>query len=206
MTKTVWTEQAPLVLASASATRRVMLEETGLPIEIIPATIDERAVDQPLREQGVSSAVCALALAHAKAQAVSALHPGRIILGADQILDCDGIMLDKVPDRAAAERQLAFLAGKTHRLTSAAAIIRDGEIVFDAVTEARLTMRALDSAAIALYADHAGQVLTASVGCYAIEGLGAHLFERVEGDHFTVRGLPLLPLLAGFRMQGWIHL
>ena len=206
MTTTVWTQSAPLILASGSVTRRVMLEEARLPIEIVPAHIDERAIDQPLREKAAPPSVCALALANAKARAVSERHPGRIVLGADQILDCDGIMLDKVPDRAAAERQLAFLSGKTHRLTSAAAIIRDGVALFEAVSEAWLTMRALDSRAIALYGDHAGRALTASVGCYEIEGLGAHLFDRVDGDHFTVRGLPLLQLLAGFRRQGWIGL
>lgn len=202
----VWIFQTPLVLASGSATRRLMLEEVRIPVETIPAHIDERAIDQPLRDKGAAPSVCALALAHAKARAVSALHPGRIVLGADQVLDCDGLMLDKVPDRASAERQLAFLSGKTHRLTSAAAIVRDGELVFDAITEAHLVMRALDSAAIALYADQAGRALTASVGCYEIEGLGAHLFARVEGDHFTVRGLPLFQVLAGFRTQGWIRL
>lgn len=202
----LWTYNTPLILASGSATRRLMLEEACLPVEVIPAQIDERAIDQPLREQGAAPSTCALALAHAKARAVSSRHPGRIVLGADQILDCDGLMLDKVPDRAAAERQLAFLSGKTHRLTSAAALLCDGAVMFDAVTEAHLTMRALDRAAIALYADQAGRALTASVGCYEIEGLGAHLFDRVEGDHFTVRGLPLLPMLAGFRAKGWIRL
>lgn len=202
----IWIPSQPLLLASASATRRAMLADAGLPVDVAVAAIDERAIDGPLRKNGAAPRDMALALAQAKAMAVSAQHPDRIVLGADQILDCDGAILDKAPDHAAAQMHLARLAGRTHRLTSAAVAVRNGAVLCDAVSEARLTMRPLDSAAIARYADEAGAVLTRSVGAYEIEGLGAHLFARVEGDHFTVRGLPLLGLLAAFRAQGWIAL
>lgn len=202
----LWSFPTPLLLASSSQARRVMLEEAGLPIEVLPATIDERAVDKPLRAAGAEPSVIALALARAKAVSVSTQNPGRLVLGADQLLDCDGTIFDKAKDRAEAEMNLAALAGRTHRLTSATALLCDGESLFETVSEAHLTMRPLDSAAIALYADEAGTALTACAGCYEIEGRGAHLFSRVEGDHFTIRGLPLLDLLAGLRAKGWVTL
>ena len=202
----LWSFPSPLLLASASTARRAMLTDAGIPVDIEPARINERAVDQSLRAAGAPPGKIALALARAKAAAVSAHHPGRLVLGADQLLDCDGTIFDKARDRSEAEQKLAALAGKTHRLTSAAALVRDGHTVFESVSEAYLTMRPLDSVAIALYADEAGAALTASAGCYEIEGRGAHLFSRVEGDHFTIRGLPLLDVLAGFRAEGWIRL
>lgn len=202
----LWSFPSPLLLASASAARRAMLIDAGIPVDIEPARIDERAVDQSLRAAGAPPGEIALALARAKAAAVSAHHPGRLVLGADQLLDCDGTIFDKARDRPEAEQKLAALAGKTHRLTSAAAFVRDGHTVFESVSEAYLTMRPLDSVAIALYADEAGAALTACAGCYEIERRGAHLFSRVEGDHFTIRGLPLLDVLAGFRAEGWIRL
>lgn len=203
---TLWTIPAPLLLASGSATRHAMLTDAGIPVEVCPAAIDERTVDAPLRAEHAPPRAIALALARAKALAVSALHPGRIVLGADQILDCDGTLFDKAPDPIAGAAHLARLAGRCHRLTSAAAVVKDGAVVFDTASEAHLTMRALDSAAIALYAEQAGPVLTRSVGAYEIEGLGANLFARIDGDHFTIRGLPLLDVLAGFRAQGWMAL
>ena len=206
MSATLWTAAAPLLLASGSATRRAMLTACGIPIDVEPAKIDERAIDAPLRQQAASPRDIALALARAKALDVAARHPGRIVLGADQVLDCGGAIFDKAAGRAEAEAHLARLAGRTHRLTSAAALVRDGAVLFEAASEARLTMRPLDSGAIAHYAERAGAVLTSSVGAYEIEGLGAHLFAHVEGDHFTIRGLPLFDLLAGLRAQGWIAL
>lgn len=206
MSAMVWTFAAPLILASGSATRRTMLEDAGIAVEVRTADIDERAIDAPLREKNAPPREIALALAREKALAVSRDCPGRLVLGADQILDCEGRIFDKAPDRDAALRKLAMLQGLTHILTSAAAIALDRAILFETASEARLTMRPLDSDALALYAHRADLVLTRSVGCYEIEGLGAHLFSRVEGDHFTIRGLPLLELLAGFRAKGWIAL
>ena len=202
----LWSFPTPLLLASGSMARRVMLEEAGLPVEVLPATIDERAVDADLRATGAPPATIALALARAKAASVSKENPDRLVLGADQVLDCNGVIFDKAKDRDEAEQKLAALAGRIHRLTSAAALLYKGETLFEIVSEARLTMRPLDLAAIALYADEAGAALTACAGCYEIEARGAHLFSRVEGDHFPIRGLPLLELLAGLRAKGWIGL
>lgn len=202
----LWSFPTPLLLASGSMARRVMLEEAGLPVEVLPATIDERAVDADLRAAGAPPATIALALARAKAASVSKENPDRLVLGADQVLDCNGVIFDKAKNRDEAEQKLAALAGRIHRLTSAAALLYKGETLFEIVSEARLTMRPLDLPAIALYADEAGAALTACAGCYEIEGRGAHLFSRIEGDHFTIRGLPLLELLAGLRAKGWIGL
>ena len=203
---TLWTYPTALILASGSATRRLMLEDVGVPLEIHIAALDERAVDGPLRAQLAPPDQIALALAEAKAQSVSHAHPNRLVLGADQILDCESVIIDKANSRAGAEDKLAFLQGRTHRLTSAAAIVCNGAVIFSCISEAHLTMRPLDSAAISLYADQAGKALTASVGAYEIEGRGAHLMAAIEGDHFTIRGLPLLALLSGFRQHGWLAL
>jgi septum formation protein len=143
-------------------------------------------------------------LARAKAVAVSALLPGRIVLGADQTLSLNLRRFSKPADRHAAHDQLRMLAGKTHTLHSAVALVRDGREVFAHIEEARLTMRPLSDAFIARYLDSAGHSVTASVGAYQVEGLGIHLFERIEGDHFTVLGLPLLPLLRTLRAEGWL--
>lgn len=203
---TLWTYPTQLILASASATRRLMLEEVGIPVDVKIASIDERAVDGPLRAQLAAPDQIALALSEAKAQSVSRLHPDRLVLGADQILDCDQHVIDKAKNRVAAEEKLAFLAGRRHRLTSAASLVLNGELIFSCVSEAYLSLRPLDQEMIRLYADHAGPALTQSVGAYEIEGLGALLLSEIQGDHFTIRGLPLLALLSGFRQQGWLAL
>jgi septum formation protein len=201
---TLWTPSSPLILASASATRRSMLSDAGIPVDVIPAAIDERSIDAALRAIDAPPHDIATALARAKAQSISAIHPGRIVLGADQVLDCAGQIYDKAASRAGAEEHLLDFQDRTHRLTSAASIVVDGAILFETYSAAHLTMRRLDSRAISHYAALAGPVLTRSVGAYEIEGLGAHLFSRIEGDHFTIRGLPLLELLAGMRAEGWL--
>ena len=201
---TLWTPPLPLILASASAARRAMLAEAGLPVDAMAATVDERAIDAPLRAAGAPPQAIAAALARAKARAVSALHPGRIVLGADQVFDCAGRIFDKARDRAEAEAHLAEWQGRSHRLTSAACVAVDGVIVIEVADEAHLTLRPLSPAAIAAYVASAGPALTRSVGAYEIEGLGAHLFARIEGDHFTIRGLPLFALLGAFRAEGWL--
>jgi septum formation protein len=193
-----WRGESPLILASASATRAQLLRNAGLSPQPLPAAIDERALQAQLPGDA-SPAHVAMALAAAKARHVAAFNPGRWVLGADQTLDCDGEMFHKPAGRRQAAAQLARLAGRTHRLTSAAALIRDGRIEAEAVSEARLTMRPLSAEALNDYLDLAGEAATASVGAYRVEGLGIHLFEAIDGDHFTILGLPLISLLAEMR-------
>ena len=195
----LWLAPAPLLLASASATRRDLLTGAGLPVETAPARIDERALEAEGGE--LVPADLARRLARAKAEEVAARHPGRIVIGADQVLECEGRIFHKPADLKAAHAHLARLQGRTHQLHSAVAILRDGRAE-DFVETARLTMRPLDAEAIDAYLRLAGVAVTTSVGAYQLEGLGIHLFERVEGDHSTILGLPLTPLLGRLRGLG----
>jgi septum formation protein len=196
---TLW-RGAPLVLASKSAVRRSLLEAAGIPVAVDPADVDERAIEALL--VGTPPEDIAVRLARAKALAVCARRPGELVLGADQTLALGPRRFSKPADVAAAREQLAALSGKTHSLHSGAALARDGAVVFETVSTARLTMRALSGAAIDAYLTAAGDRVTHSVGAYQLEGLGVHLFERIDGDYFTILGLPLLPLLAFFRREG----
>jgi septum formation protein len=193
----LWRGGAPLLLASTSATRRALLESAGLSVETEAPGIDERSIEATLA--GSDAAEVARCLAGEKALAVSRRHQDRIVIGADQTLACDGMLFHKPSDRAAAHEQLAALSGRTHVLRSAFAVARRGAVVRGGVAEARLNMRALSAEAIALYLDVAGESAWRSVGAYQVEGPGIHLFERIEGDHSTILGLPLLPLLAILR-------
>jgi septum formation protein len=195
----LWLATEPLVLASGSATRRDMLLAAGVPVEVRRPPVDERAIEAGLAQAGATSAAIAQALALHKARAVSLAQPSRIVLGADQTLSCDGQRFHKPGDVTAARDQIAALSGKAHRLHSAYAIVRDGEALAEGVSVARLTMRSLSRDFIETYAKAAGPAVTKSVGGYQIEGLGAQLFDAVEGDHSTILGLPLLPVLAALR-------
>ena len=197
---TIWRGKDPLILASQSRARQMLLANAGIAFEAVPADIDERSVQQ---NSGLSapSEIAAL-LAREKALFVSSKNPGRYIVGADQTLALGNRLFSKPAGRAQAADQLRLLAGHTHELHSAVAVARDDKILFSDVVVARMTMRRLGENEIDAYLDQAGQAVTTSVGAYQLEGLGVHLFERIEGDHFTILGLPLLPLLAFLRGEG----
>jgi septum formation protein len=195
-----WLADRPLVLASKSEIRRIMLSNTGIPVEIVPANIDERAVEQasPSRDPG---AVATL-LAREKARAIAAVRPARLVLGADQTLALGAQRFTKPVDREAAREQLRTLRGKAHALHSAVALIQDDTVLYEHCAVARLTMRDFSDDFLETYLDIAGTAATASVGGYQLENVGITLFEKVEGDHFTILGLPMFPLLAEFRRMG----
>lgn len=197
---TIWRGKAPLVLASQSRARQMLLGNAGLAFEAVPADIDERTVQQKsgLLKPGEIAAL----LAQEKALFVSSKMPDRYVVGADQTLALGQRLFSKPAGRAQAADQLRALGGNTHELHSALAVARDGKILLSEVAIARMTMRQLSGDEIRTYLDAAGEAVTTSVGAYQLEGLGVHLFDRIEGDHFTILGLPLLPLLAFFRGQG----
>jgi septum formation protein len=197
------TDAAPgIVLASASAARAAMLRAAGVALEVDPARIDESEIKRSLGAENATTAAIAETLAELKAVAVSRRHPGRLVLGADQMLDCEGMRFDKPADRAAARDQLLRLAGRRHELVSAAVAVRDGERLWHHIDRARLTMRLLSADFVDAYLDRAGEAALQSVGAYQLEGLGAQLFRKIEGDYFTILGLPLLPLLEFLRGHG----
>lgn len=198
----LWRGAAPLVLASKSAARRALLAAAAIPFESRDAMVDERAVEAPLLEMGAGGATIARELARKKALAVSAREPERMVLGADQTLALGDRLFAKPANREAARAQLRALQGATHELHAAICVARGGDVVFEAAPVARLTVRPLSASFIEAYLDAAGDEVLGSVGVYQLEGLGIHLFERIEGDHSTILGLPLPPLLAYLRAQG----
>jgi septum formation protein len=195
----LWRGSAPLVLASKSLARRTMLGAAGLPVEVMPTDIDERAIE---RARGVQDpAEIALLLAWEKASAVSFRTPARLVLGADQTLALGATRYRKPVGRPEARQQLAALRGQTHALHSAVALVQDGSVLFKSVDTAKLTMRDFSDDFLESYLDAAGDAVTESVGGYQLEKLGVHLFERIEGDHFTILGMPLVPLLEYLRRE-----
>jgi septum formation protein len=199
-TVSLWRGPAPLLLASTSPTRRALLASAGLTVETRAPGVDERAVEA--QAAGLSPEALAERLAAAKANAVAAQMPDRVVIGADQVLDLDGTVFHKPADRVGAAAHLARLQGRTHALHSAVALAADGAVAECFVVTARLTMRPLDEAGIAAYLDAAGPAVIGSVGAYQLESVGIHLFDRIEGDYSTILGLPLLPLLARLRARG----
>jgi septum formation protein len=196
---TLWRGKEPLILASQSRARQMLLANAGIRFEAVPADIDERAVQKTsgLLAPGEIAAL----LAREKARAVSMNQPGKYVVGADQTLALENRLFSKPAGRVQAGEQLRDLAGRSHELHSAVAVARDGRILFENTEIARMTMRQLSGAEIRSYLDEAGEAVTSSVGAYQLEGLGVHLFERIDGDHFTILGLPLLPLLAFLRSE-----
>jgi septum formation protein len=195
----LWRGKSPLVLASQSSARKLLLANAGLEFKAITADIDERGIQAVSKLSNPRE--IALLLACEKARAVSARHPESYVIGADQTLALGDRLFNKPAGRAQAMAQLRELAGKSHELNSAVAVARDSKIIFEDVSVARMTMRQMSEAELSAYLDAAGDAVTSSVGAYQLESLGIHLFEQIEGDHFTILGLPLLPLLAFLRHQ-----
>ena len=191
-----------VVLASASRSRLELLRRAGLQLRAEPARIDEAEVKTSLRAEQADAAAAAETLAELKAVKVSRRVPGALVIGGDQILECEGRWFDKPPDRAGAAAHLRALGGKTHTLATAACVVRDGIRIWHHREAPRLTMRPLDEAFIESYLEAAGPEVLETVGAYRLEGLGAQLFTKVSGDYFTILGLPLLPLLGFLREHG----
>jgi septum formation protein len=191
-----------IVLASGSATRRLMLESAGVDFTVDTSPVDEAAVKAGMRAETNNAGRVAEVLAELKATRVSARHPGTIVIGCDQMLDCEGVWFDKPDSPAQARAQLAALRGKTHRLSSSVVALRDGKRLWHHTESAKLTMRNFSDAFLDDYVSKASDGLLHSVGAYQLEGRGAQLFMLVEGDHFTILGLPLLALLDFLRENG----
>ncbi len=190
---------SPLILASSSPFRRMLMENAGLRFASIAASIDERAIEAPLEKSGAGPDAIALVLAKAKAVAVSESHHGSLVIGSDQTMSLGSRVFHKPKDSAEAEAHLLALSGKTHRLNSAVAIARDGDILWEHLSHAELTMRTLTPAFIHRHVGRVGDKALGSVGAYQLEGEGIQLFSRIDGDYFTILGLPMLPLLAELR-------
>ncbi len=193
-----------LVLASGSTIRAELLKNAGVPFRVRKAPVDEQTIKASLLAEGTRPRDIADALAQAKAQRVGAKEPEAFTLGCDQILDLNGAILSKPNDRTEAAEQLTQLSNKTHRLYSAAVIYNDGQPIWRFVGEARLTMRDLSAEFIETYLNDAWPAVSSCVGAYQIEGLGARLFARTDGDYFSILGLPLLPLLSYLGVRGVI--
>ena len=191
-----------LILASASVSRRQMLQNAGLDFTIETSGVDEDEVKLSLAAEKATPRDIAEMLAELKAKRVSLRHPEAMVIGADSTLACNGRLFDKPPTIEAARRQLQALAGQTHELHSSVVVARGGVRLWHCNEHARLTMRPLSDVFLDAYLARAGSAVTTSVGAYQLEGVGAHLFTRVEGDYFTILGLPLLPLLSFLARHG----
>jgi septum formation protein len=198
----LWLSPDPLILASRSKVRQKLLAAAGVPIEVCPADLDERQLEALSPSQ--QSGAVATFLASEKALSVEVSSPGRLVLGADQLLALDGKRFSKPGDRATARAQLLQLSGRTHTLYSALAFVQNASVQFEHVSTARMTMRSLSGRFLEHYLDVVGNDATESVGAYQLEGLGIQLFERVDGEYFTVLGLPLMEVLDFLRQRGYL--
>lgn len=193
-----------IILASASPFRLAMLRNAGIETEANPSRIDERAVEEAVGDAAISPENLAWILAEAKAEEVSERFPGALVIGSDQTLSLGDEVLHKAADMEEARRRLLKLSGRTHHLNSAVVLARDGKALWGHVSVASMTMRKLDPAYIGRYLSRVGDQVLRSVGVYQIEGEGIQLFDSIEGDHFTIVGMPLLPLVAELRRLGAI--
>ncbi len=193
-----------IILASASPHRRMMLEAAGIPVETVSSQIDERAVEHSLGKEARGGEILASILAEAKALEVSKRHPDAIVIGCDQTLSLEEEILHKPTDMTDARQNLLRLSGKTHRLNSGIVLAEKGEALWRHVAVASMTMRNFDAAYTGRYLAAAGDKVLGSVGVYQVEGIGINLFDKIDGDFFTIVGLPLLPLLAELRNRGLI--
>jgi septum formation protein len=196
----LWLAEQPLVLASRSESRRAVLAGAGIPLEILPADVDERAIEADAG--ALSPSDIAVLLARQKAHAVAARRPGRLVVGADQTLALGDRLFTKPADLSAARDQLRSLRGRTHTLHSGVVLVRDTDILFEHCETARMTVRDFSDGFLESYLHTVGPAVTASVGAYQVEGAGIHLFELIDGDHFTILGMPLLLLLRHLRYEG----
>lgn len=192
------------MLASKSAPRRALLEAAGIPLIIDPADIDERTAEAASPKDAATPEGAALLLARAKALETAKRNSGKIVLGADQTLALGAERFSKPKSMDAARTQLKKFSGKTHALHSGIALVRDNKVLFETVSSAHLTMHALSDTFLDAYLGEAGERVMQSVGGYQLESIGVNLFEKIEGDHFTILGMPLMPLLAYFRKAGMI--
>jgi septum formation protein len=202
----LWNSDHKLILASKSEARRHLLSSAGIPFEIAVAEIDERTVEKAFLSRGGAAQKLAGFLAQAKAVEVSRRYPGALCVGADQILCLDGRIFHKAGTIRDAAAQLARLSGRTHRLTSAFAIVKDGRMAYESEDHADMTMRSLSAAQIDLYLDLVGEAALTSVGGYQLEKFGMHLMENFQGDYATILGLPILKLLFCLRLEGALAL
>lgn len=194
----------PLILASQSPVRRMLMENAGLVFAARPAAIDERAVEAAIAARNPSPAELAEELAAEKALDVSRAVPGALVIGSDQTLSLGSRVFHKPADMGEAKSHLTAMAGRTHALNCGVALAQDGAVLWRHVSIARLTMRVLSEDFVDRYLSRAGDKVLASVGAYQLEGEGVQLFEAIDGDYFTVLGLPMLPLLAKLRALGAI--
>lgn len=190
-----------LILASASPSRAALLAKAGLKFAIEPSGLDEAALSAPLKEANADASDIASVLAQAKAVEVSNHHPSTYVIGADQVLELDGTLFEKPPTMREAREHLLRLRGRTHELHTAVVLVRNGALEWLKTDTARMTMRDFSPEFLGTYMAEAGPAILQSVGAYQLEGVGAHLFERIEGDFFTILGLPLLPLLTELRRR-----
>lgn len=191
-----------IILASASKSRAALMKGAGVSVRIVPPDINETAIRTALlRSSETTPGDIAEVLARAKAEIVSEAEPEAVVIGADQVLELDGEIFEKPVDMEAARKTILSLRGKTHQLHASVAVARGGETVWAYTGTANLTMRAFDPEYAGRYLAEAGDAVLSSVGAYQLEGIGIHLFSEIEGDYFTILGLPLLPLLDYLRRE-----